>query len=216
MNRKEFMDRLEYLLQDISQRDRIDALAYYNDYFDDAGEENEQDVINSLGSPEKVAETIKEGLGLGEKPGEEDGNTTTTSDERSNQTSGHGTDWGKIILIVLLCLVLSPILVPVGGAALSIIIGIPVAFFALLVALGAGGIGIAIAGVVVAVVGIGKLFISVAAGLSLLGSGFLLLGAGILGIIAAVWIAWKVVPWLIKGIAGFFRRLFDKKGGQAA
>lgn len=213
MNRKEFMDRLEYLLQDISQRDRIDALAYYNDYFDDAGEENEQEVIDSLGSPEKVAETIKEGLG--EKPGTEDRNTAETSGERSNQSSGQGMDWGKIILIVLICLVLSPILVPAGGAALSIIIGIPAAFFGLLVALGVGGIGIAIAGVVVAVVGIGKLFISAAAGLSLLGLGFLLLGAGILGVIASLWIAWKVIPWLIKGIVGFFRRLFDKKGGRA-
>jgi uncharacterized membrane protein len=208
------MERLERLLQDISQRERVEALAYYNDYFDDAGEENEQEVISSLGSPEKVAATIKEGLG--EKPKEEDGNTITTSGEGNHRTSGQSTDWGKIILIVLLCLVLSPILVPAGGAALSIILAIPAAFFGVFIAVGAGGIGLAIAGVVLVIVGIGKLFISAAVGLSVLGVGFLLLGIGTLGIIAAVWIAWKVIPWIIRGIVGLFRGVFDRKGGQTA
>ena len=59
MNRIEFISRLETLLQDMPTQEREDAIAYYNDYFDDAGSENEQDVIASLGSPEKVAATIK-------------------------------------------------------------------------------------------------------------------------------------------------------------
>ena len=44
MNRVEFMESLSRLLQDIPEEDRIDALKYYNDYFDDAGSENEQNV----------------------------------------------------------------------------------------------------------------------------------------------------------------------------
>ena len=36
MNRVEFMETLSRLLQDIPEEDRIDALKYYNDYFDDA------------------------------------------------------------------------------------------------------------------------------------------------------------------------------------
>lgn len=53
MNRVEFMESLSRLLQDIPEEDRIDALKYYNDYFDDAGSENEQNVIEELESPEK-------------------------------------------------------------------------------------------------------------------------------------------------------------------
>lgn len=45
MNRKEFMERLERLLWNISDSEREEALQYYNDYFDDAGEENEAKVI---------------------------------------------------------------------------------------------------------------------------------------------------------------------------
>ena len=53
------METLSRLLQDIPEEDRIDALKYYNDYFDDAGSENEQNVIEELESPEKVAMKIK-------------------------------------------------------------------------------------------------------------------------------------------------------------
>lgn len=60
MNRQEFFRRLEYLLRGIPESERMDALQYYNDYFDDAGAGNEEQVIRELGSPEAVAEMILE------------------------------------------------------------------------------------------------------------------------------------------------------------
>ena len=45
MNRSEFMFRLAQLLADLSQSERSEALQYYQDYFDDAGPENEQRII---------------------------------------------------------------------------------------------------------------------------------------------------------------------------
>ncbi len=62
MNRVEFMSQLEALLAEISQSEKEEAIQYYNDYFDDAGAENEEEVIRSLGTPAKVAETIKTDL----------------------------------------------------------------------------------------------------------------------------------------------------------
>ena len=52
MNRIEYMTKLASLLQDIPEVERKDAMKYYNDYFDDAGSENEQNVIEELESPE--------------------------------------------------------------------------------------------------------------------------------------------------------------------
>ena len=43
MSRWEFMRQLEELLLDISPSEREEALQYYNDYFNDAGKENEQE-----------------------------------------------------------------------------------------------------------------------------------------------------------------------------
>ena len=62
MGRWEFMRKLEELLSDISPSEREEALQYYNDYFNDAGRENEKEVIQALGSPEEVAEIVRSGL----------------------------------------------------------------------------------------------------------------------------------------------------------
>ena len=70
MNRAEFMRRLTELLGDVAPTEREEAIQYYNDYFDDAGEENESGVIASLGTPEELARTIKAGLNDGGNGGE--------------------------------------------------------------------------------------------------------------------------------------------------
>ena len=59
MNRVEYMTRLASMLQDIPVEERQEAMKYYNDYFDEAGEENEEKVAAELDSPEKVAAAIK-------------------------------------------------------------------------------------------------------------------------------------------------------------
>jgi len=62
MNKVEFMRQLESLLQNISEQERQEALQYYGDYFDDAGPENEQAVLEALGNPARVAENIRKDL----------------------------------------------------------------------------------------------------------------------------------------------------------
>lgn len=62
MNKTEFMSQLERLLQNISVQERQEALQYYEDYFADAGPENEQAVIEALGNPARVAENIRRDL----------------------------------------------------------------------------------------------------------------------------------------------------------
>lgn len=70
MNRADFMKNLAELLADMTPAEREEAIQYYNDYFDDAGAENEQSVIESLGTPEQLAKTIKAGLFDGGSAGE--------------------------------------------------------------------------------------------------------------------------------------------------
>lgn len=81
MSRKEFMAKLETLLQSIPEEERSEALQYYEDYFDDAGTEHEEEVIQELESPEKVAALIGADL----KPGNEENGEFTEhgfTDER--------------------------------------------------------------------------------------------------------------------------------------
>ncbi|WP_028044572.1 DUF1700 domain-containing protein [Candidatus Stoquefichus massiliensis] len=62
MDRKQFMRELEFLLQDISDEERQEALDFYENYFDEAGTSHEQKVISELGDPARVAAIIKDGL----------------------------------------------------------------------------------------------------------------------------------------------------------
>lgn len=107
MNRAEFMSRLTALLQDVPPAEREEAIAYYNEYFDDAGEGNEAGVIAALGSPEELAKAIKAGLFDGGNGGEftesgfhgyEQRNKnqlmSTTQQQGSAQANGTGNAYG--------------------------------------------------------------------------------------------------------------------------
>lgn len=50
MNREEYLKRLSFLLKDLPKEEIEDAIAYYEDYFEEAGEEKEEQVIKELGS----------------------------------------------------------------------------------------------------------------------------------------------------------------------
>lgn len=85
MNKDEFLNQLEYLLQDISEDEKREALDYYRDYLEDAGPENEQKVLEGFGSPEQVASLIRVDLMGGmEQSGEFTDRGFT--DERFNKT----------------------------------------------------------------------------------------------------------------------------------
>lgn len=71
MNRAEFIRELEYLLQDLPEADREDAIAYYRDYLEEAGEEGEAQVLQEFGSPERVAAIIRSDLNGGLENGGE-------------------------------------------------------------------------------------------------------------------------------------------------
>lgn len=63
MKKEEFLRELEHLLSEISEEERADALAFYQSYFEDAGEENEASIMEELQSPQQVAESILRNLG---------------------------------------------------------------------------------------------------------------------------------------------------------
>ncbi|MBE6987434.1 MAG: hypothetical protein E7432_01470 [Ruminococcaceae bacterium] len=58
MSKEQFIARLKNALSPLSAEDIRNAVEYYEEYFADAGEENQADVISALGSPEALAENI--------------------------------------------------------------------------------------------------------------------------------------------------------------
>lgn len=59
MNKELFIRDLRRFLADLPEEERNAAIQYYEDYFNDAGPEREQQVIEELGSPVEIARQIK-------------------------------------------------------------------------------------------------------------------------------------------------------------
>ena len=58
MNKTEYMSALEKRLRILPKENYNEAMAYFEEYFEDAGPEREQQAIEDLGSPDTAAEQI--------------------------------------------------------------------------------------------------------------------------------------------------------------
>ncbi len=63
MTSSEFLQQLAAGLQCLQDEERANAMAYYHEYFEEAGEENEAEAVERLGSPQSVAERIIKEVG---------------------------------------------------------------------------------------------------------------------------------------------------------
>ena len=228
MTRAEFMKKLKNLLSDIPEGEREEALNYYEDYFDDAGKENEEEVVCSLGSPEKVAKTIRDGLtdsvcaqgefsetgysGYGEEEKDEVITYGTPEKQKfSERVKQRGN--GSLILLLILAIfalpILGPIIIGIGSALLGVLAAAVVVLFALVIV----GIAFLVAGATVFAAAIGCLFVTPAVAAILLGLSLLLIGIGMLITVLGIWVSTKAVPPVIRGIVRGIRNIFTKKEG---
>lgn len=224
MNRKEFMERLENLLQNIPEQERIEALQYYNDYFDDAGVENEQAVLDSLGTPAQVAENIKRDLNQNRYAYGEEQETVNLNKEivkyqPENQENGQtqavqskkGLSTGVIVLIVILCILASPVLFGIFAVVVGVLAAIFGTWIALVVGIGSTAFGLMLGGIAMIIIGIWAFMLHPLLGIALAGAGCLILAAGILCMMLEVLVVGKLTPAIFKGIRWIYHRLTGKK-----
>lgn len=237
MNRFEYMRRLEDLLSDISPSEKEEALTYYNDYFNDAGQENEQKVIEELGSPEQVAAGVKEGLGLqtydrvqdsleGEKIQNQSAQSGTNGNADAQNTRSQNAfsqnnqippqqkqkkskpAW-LITLIVIGLILASPLILALICVVFAVIISVFSLIFGLLIGFGVAAVSLYVVAFVCAVLGLVVLPVNVLVSGALLGSGCLCAAAGILCMILTVLVA-MTVPAACKGTVWLWRKMFRK------
>lgn len=59
MSKQEYIHQLKAKLKGLDEKEIEDAITYCEEYFDDAGEGNEEQVIKDLGTPGKFAAQLK-------------------------------------------------------------------------------------------------------------------------------------------------------------
>jgi len=255
MNRVEFIRELEYLLQDIPEEEKSDALAYYHDYLEEAGEEHEEDVIREFGSPERVAAIIRADL----RGNLNEGGEFTESgyqDERfrepryqvaechrSSGESENGEEWQdaeprwsgqgrkpghlfgrnilskgslgsqilKIILILALICVASPVFLGVGGGLLGIAVGLLTLLIGAVVLAAVLTVAAWIGAVALIVLGVGLMFAYPWSGVLILGCGIFVIGLAFLGVAVSILIYGKLIPFCICGVVNWLNRILYRK-----
>ncbi|MGO5028036.1 DUF1700 domain-containing protein [Candidatus Agathobaculum pullicola] len=115
MNRTEYMAALRRALSVLPEEERASALRYYEEYFDDAGPENEEKVIADLGAPEKVAGQILADY-------REVTPVPPASDNAAPQQKKRRWNGINPWLLVVLVLLAIPIGIPLAGVLIGLIV----------------------------------------------------------------------------------------------
>ncbi len=213
MSREEFMKQLETLLSDVPEEEKREALAYYRGYFEDAGEENEERILKELESPEKVAQTIKADLGMEKNDSESNGNNAEFATQKEAGKQDNNDKSGRILLIVILAVITSPIWVGAVGGLLGGALGLAGGILGVAIAAIAVAGALYIAGAAVIGLGIGQLVVGgIATGTAMLGAGLLVLALAVLATIGCVWLYGRFIPWLVHGCVTLCKRAFSGKG----
>ena len=134
MTRKEYMEQLKKYLKRLPKEDYDNAIEYFSEYFDEAGPENEQQVMEELGQPKEAARELLLNL-LQESVGDskditeektaalpaagsyygESSHAHSRTDSGNLSTTGYSTSAGKkrspgkIILLAFLVICASPV-----------------------------------------------------------------------------------------------------------
>jgi len=185
MNRSEFFKRLEQGLTKVSKEERDAALDYYNEYFDDAGAENEQKVMEELGSPVQIAARIKADSAVKRLEGE----------TKPSMKKGISAVW-----LVILAIFAAPIALPLAIGAAGLAIGLLAALIGVVIALVVSVAAFFIGGVVVIFSGIAVIATSVPVAIFSIGVGLLVLGISLLLGILVVLAARGIFGSIAKGM----------------
>lgn len=227
MTREEFLRRLNELLSDVTDEERAEAIRFYEEYLDDAGPEQEAQVLAELGSPEKVAAIIRANV-----PGSRVQPEPQAAQAQSGPTApGAGAAAAiplppyarpgavppapprkgmsdRTILLIILAVVLFPLWIGLAGTIFGILMGLVGAAFGLFF----GGVGTVVGIVAVLAANTPAAFAAGwPTGLFMMGLCLLGLALGIALIAVAVWLVAWLLPACWRLILRAWRALTGKK-----
>ena len=229
MSKNEFLNQLSLLLSDVSPEERDEVLAYYREYIEDAGFENEEAILEELGTPASVAAEIKSGmLNKNNQDINYSSNTVKHSPEpygsaqsqQAEQTYSY--NYGStanqppapkpkhnpilIILAILAIILLSPAWLGLLGGLLGLLVGLFSSIFFLIFGFGIAGLICFIVGIAVFIAGFPTMFHNPLAGVACLGAGLVVTALGILFLLFTGWLCIGVIPWIIRSISNLFHK----------
>ena len=220
MSKNEYLLELKSRLMSLPSDERDAAIKYYLEFFEDAGADKEQDVIDELGSPKALADSI-----IGEQNRTEKSSTeyipanigvaNNTSNNTAKSSNINQNKNNNIILIILILFLCSPVILPIICSIFGVFVGVLDAILGICLAFGGIVIGFTVGGIALFVVGICTMFATPLEGLVAIGGGLILLAIGLFLLIPFILICSKLIPAMIRGFVNLFSRIFHRNQVQA-
>ncbi|MFJ7734812.1 DUF1700 domain-containing protein [Lysinibacillus sp. NPDC097287] len=198
------MDKAGYLKSLRSKLHRLPvheidaALIYYEEYFDEAGEGNEQQVIQQLGPPSQVAAQILADLAI------KDLDETPTSTKKNMSAF-----W-----LIILAILSAPLSLPLLATAIALIFSAGAVVFSLVIAIVAIVGGFLFGGIFYLVSGFLILTDHWPTALLFIGIGLTITGFGVLIFSPTIRLIKRICLASVEGLARLFQRITRKRKGR--
>lgn len=227
MNRREFMDELRVLLKNLPYGEQEDALQFYEEYFDDAGTENEQRVIKELESPEAVAKKIIQNspsvpaqrewhtasgdktspggrnTSSSEMPGDSQYDSSVFEQYYRNQqmmNQQKSNNWVLWLVLIVTC----PLWISLGIGLLLTLFSLVITVLALIFSAVVTVIALVAAVVLALIIGVPMLFYDPLNGLYMISMAMIAAGAALILTPPVIWLCKRGVPGIFRGIGKLF------------
>lgn len=203
MSKEEYLAELERNLRKLPEEEREEAMQYYREYLEEAGE-NVEEVIEKLGSPKEVANGIirecavksLEVVGQGQKR------------EKEEEKERKKNDTAKNVWLIILGIFAAPVAFPVAIAIVAVLFSIFVVMAAFFFTVTVLDLSFFLVGIVAFVVGIGIVTVSPITTVFLIGCSLFVNGFGIVAIILTI----QIIKLVIKAITWIVSKIV--KGGK--
>lgn len=192
MNRAEYINCLAHRLRRLPREDYDKAMSYFEEYFEEAGPENEIQAIEDLGDPQLAADQIIRDFAV------ENANTPTSDVKR-----GISSVWVGILAIFAAPIGL-PLALAIGAVGLALVL-VVVAF---ILSVFCAALACAAASIPSIVISIWFLFTAPASGMATLGMGLITAGIGIWIIMGCI----ALCRWFLNTMTKMFGKI--AKGGK--
>lgn len=163
MNKQDFMKELNDKLHKLPEEEKNNALKYYEEYFEEAGDDKELNILEELGSPSNIASQIIADFAIKE----------TELDEKKSK-SRISTVW-----IVILAIFASPIALPIAIAIVCVIFALLITILALIFSFGITALALCLSGIICFVMSFGLITTDISTMIFFIGYGMFSAGLGI-------------------------------------
>ena len=196
MNKDSYILELRRHIKGLPKPEIEEAISYYEEYFYEAGVENEEKVIAELGCPKDVAMKI-----LGDYTMK-----NIESDERPSKK------WSKMIWLIVLGIFASPIALPIGIALFFVVLALIISIVAVVISFFAVAIAFLGSGIVTLFMGLPLIISELPSALFFSGVGLVSMAVGVLAFIGT----YMLGKAIFKGISILTAKWFNRsvRGGR--